>query len=99
MLYRLVIAIVLIPGFAIAQSLDAVLNDIEKNNLALKANVQYWNAKSIEFKTGLTPYDPTVEFDYMIGTPAGAGNQRDFAATQRFDFPTAYIQKRQLANR
>lgn len=99
MLYRLVIATILIPGFATAQNLDAVLTDIERNNLGLKANAQYWNAKNIEFKTGLTPYDPTVEFDYMIGTPVGAGNQRDFVATQRFDFPTTYIQKRQLANR
>src|SRR5690606_19279545 len=47
---------------------------------------------------GLTLYNPQVDFDYLNGSPAGAGNQADFAVTQSFDFPTAYRKKKQLAD-
>jgi outer membrane protein TolC len=94
---RIVVAAILYVNASSAQSIDSVLSSVEHNNLLLKANAQYWKSKNLEYRTGLTPYDPTVEFDYMYGSPVGAGNQRDFAVTQRFDFPTAYIKKRQLS--
>ncbi|MDX2046395.1 MAG: TolC family protein [Chitinophagaceae bacterium] len=76
---------------------DSVLSQVERNNRSIQSNKKYWQAKQAEFKTGLTPYDPTVEYDYMWGTPVGAGNQRDFVITQRFDFPTAYKRKKDLS--
>jgi cobalt-zinc-cadmium efflux system outer membrane protein len=82
-----------------AQSmLDSVLGAIASNNMSTQANTLYWEAKKLEFKSGLTPKDPTVEYDYLNGSPAGAGNQTDFLVTQSFDFPTAYGKKTQLAN-
>lgn len=78
-------------------SLDTVLKQVEINNKSINSNKKYWSAKQLEFKTGLTPYDPFVEYDYMYGTPAGAGNQRDFSITQRLDFPTAYKRKKELS--
>ena len=41
--------------------------------------------------------NPTLEYDYLKGSPADAGNQNDFTLNQSFDFPTSYIKKRQLA--
>ena len=78
-------------------SVDSVLNAVQVNNKAIQSNQKYWEARKAEAKTGLTPYDPQVEYDYLFGSPAGAGNQRDFSITQRLDFPTAYKQKKNLS--
>lgn len=81
-----------------AQSnIDTVLSFISKNNKTILANTQYWEAQKLGYKTGLTPYNPTVNYDYMSGSPAIAGNQTNFTITQSFDFPTAYIKKKQLS--
>jgi cobalt-zinc-cadmium efflux system outer membrane protein len=83
---------------SIAQrDIDSVLSQVERNNRSLQANMKYWEAKQAGYKTGLTPYDPQVDYDYMIGSPAIAGNQRDFAITQRLDFPTVYKRKKDLS--
>jgi cobalt-zinc-cadmium efflux system outer membrane protein len=88
----------LITVFAIAQnSDDTILNSIKANNKAILSNKKYWEARKTEFKTGLTLYDPQVEYDYLFGSPAGAGNQKDFSVTQRFDFPSAYKRKKELS--
>lgn len=82
----------------IAQSdVDSVVKQVERNNKSIQSNKKYWDAKRTEYKTGLTPYDPQVEYDYMWGSPVGAGNQRDFSITQRLDFPTAYKRKKELS--
>jgi outer membrane protein TolC len=77
--------------------IDSLLKTIEANNKSIKSSAKYWQAKGEEFKSGLTPYDPQVDYDYMYGSPIGAGNQRDFAITQRFDFPTVYRRKKFLS--
>jgi len=79
-------------------SLEKTLAEISKNNKTILANVQYWEVKKMEYKTGLTPYNPKVDYDYLSGSPAGAGNQTDFAITQAFDFPTSYAKKKKLSN-
>ncbi|HCL06541.1 MAG TPA: transporter [Chitinophagaceae bacterium] len=76
-----------------------VLTQVEKNNKSIQTNKHYWASKQAELKTGLTPYDPVVEYDYLYGSPVGAGNQRDLVITQRFDFPTVYKRKRELSDR
>jgi outer membrane protein, heavy metal efflux system len=92
-------AFTLIASNVIAQTqMSSVLHSVETNNKSIQSNKKYWEARRQEFKTGLTPYDPQVEFDYLLGTPAGAGNQRDFAVTQRLDFPTTYKRKRELSS-
>ncbi len=82
----------------IAQNdIDSLVKQVERNNKSIQSNKKYWEAKQAEFKTGLTPYDPQVEYDYLFGSPAGAGNQKDFSITQRFDFPTVYKRKKELS--
>lgn len=83
-----------------AQSnIDTVLTNIAKNNKTILANKQYWEAQKVQFKTGLTPYNPAVNYDFMFGSPSTAGDQTDFTLTQAIDFPTAYFKKKQLAAR
>lgn len=79
-------------------TIDSVLVNIGKNNKTIVANTKYWDAKKLEYQTGLTPYNPKVDYDYLIGTPSNAGNQTEFAITQTFDFPTVYSKKRKLSN-
>lgn len=97
--YKLLICFVLLSLTTVsAQStIDKALIEIAKNNKTIQANTQYWNAQKIQYKTGNTLYNPTVEYDYLKGTPANAGNQTDIVVTQSFDFPTAYGKKNQLA--
>ena len=78
--------------------IDSVLRSVEANNKSIQSNKKYWEARKAEFKTGLTPYDPQVEYDYLFGSPAGAGNQKDFSVTQRLDFPSAYKRKKDLSS-
>ncbi len=87
----------IIQGFA-QSDVIRVLKEVEANNKSIQSNKKYWEARRTEFKTGLTPYDPQVEYDYLFGSPVGAGNQRDFSVTQRLDFPTTYKRKRELSN-
>ena len=79
-------------------TIDSVLVNITKNNKTIIANTKYWEVKTLEYQTGLNPYNPKVDYDYLIGTPSNAGNQTDFAVTQFFDFPTVYVRKKQLSN-
>lgn len=82
----------------IAQSgVDKALKEVEANNKSIQSNSKYWGARRAAFKTGLTPYDPQVEYDYLFGSPVGAGNQRDFSITQRMDFPTTYKRRKELS--
>lgn len=82
-----------------AQStVDNVLASIAKNNKSLKANEQFWEAKKLEYKTGNSLYNPSVEYDYLMGTPDEVGNQTEIEVVQAFDFPTSYVKKNQLAN-
>lgn len=82
-----------------AQStIDSVLSNIANNNKSILTNVQYWEAKKLEYKTGLTPYNPKIDYDYLNGSPSTAGNQTDFVVNQSFDFITAYRKKKQLSN-
>ena len=72
-----------------AQStIDQVLVQIGMNNKTIQATTQYYEAAKIQFKTGNTPSNPFVEYDYLSGSPANAGNQHDFLIKQQVDFPT-----------
>lgn len=101
MMYRIALAFLLAlaagAGASAQPGLEALLAQVAQRNPAFLAHQQYLEAQKLSFRTGLAPANPLVEFDYLKGRPEGAGNQRDFAVTQSFDFPTAYRKKRQLA--
>lgn len=79
-------------------SVDGVLTSIARNNKQLAAGTQLLEAQRLQYKTGLTPANPTAEYDYLFGNPANMGNQTDVMVTQSFDFPTVYRKKGQLAD-
>jgi cobalt-zinc-cadmium efflux system outer membrane protein len=90
--------------FAITNSkaqnnIDNLLANIAKNNKAIIATQQYWEAKKLLYKTGINPSNPKIEYEYMAGPVSAGGNQTDISAIQSFDFPTAYIKKNQVSNR
>lgn len=78
-------------------NIENVLAAIEKNNKTLVSQRQYWEAKKLEYKTGLTLPNPTVQGQYLLGSPATAGKQTDFFAVQPFDFPSVYKKRKALA--
>ena len=60
-----------------AQSnIDSILDRIQSTNMEIGSNTKYWDAKGLEYKTGLTPMNPFIEYDYLFGSPAGLGNQK-----------------------
>ncbi len=79
-------------------NVDAVLENISKNNKTLIAERQYREALSLQYRTGLTLNNPSLNYEYLTGTPASAGDQNEFTATQSFDFPTAYSKKKQVSD-
>jgi len=88
-----------LTGVSAQTSVDDVLSSIAKSNKSILANKQYWEARKLGYKTGLTPDNPSAEVDYLVGNPATAGNQTELLVTQSFDFPTAYGKKKQVSNR
>ena len=84
---------------ATAQSgYDAVLQQIETNNTTLAALRQQTEADKLGNRTGLTPDNPEVEFNYLWGSPALIGNRYDISVKQTFDFPTVYARRTKIAN-
>lgn len=75
-----------------------VFTEVEKNNTTLSAYRKSIDAEKIGNKTGLTPPNPEVEFNYLWGTPSAIGNRTDFSIKQSFDFPTAYFYKSQISD-
>ncbi|WP_316747049.1 TolC family protein [Pedobacter gandavensis] len=92
--------LLLILGFnyAEAQNLDSVLNLTRAKNRTLKVHQTETEASKMAFRTGLNPENPTAEYEILFGTPATAGNQQDFAITQRFEFPSSYTYRKQASN-
>jgi cobalt-zinc-cadmium efflux system outer membrane protein len=95
----ILISTLLIFAFGVnAQSeLDSLLLEVSCNNKSIRAYKQLLVAKKINFKTGLSLNNPTLEYDYMRGAPGSAGNQTDITAVQNFDFPSVYLRKNQLS--
>ncbi|MEZ5031118.1 MAG: TolC family protein [Saprospiraceae bacterium] len=78
-------------------SLESVLRSVEQQNKSLIATQQFWESRKLEYTTGLTLPNPTIQGQYLFGSPAVAGDQTDLFIVQSFDFPTVYKQRRDLA--
>ncbi len=78
-------------------SLDTVLAVVVRNNPGLRAVRQFWEAENLRNQIGLSLPNPTIQGEYLFGSPETAGNQIDFSALQAFDLPVAYRKRRELA--
>ncbi|RCR67466.1 TolC family protein [Larkinella punicea] len=81
------------PGTTLAQ----VLQSVEQTNKTLLAERQYGAARKVEYRTGLNPDNPFVEYDRLPGRPETAGIQQEISLTQALDFPTVYARRRAVA--
>jgi outer membrane protein, heavy metal efflux system len=100
-LLRIIVTVLLAlaSGATWAQTgVDVVLQSIAANNKTLQTERQYWEARKIEYRTGLAPENPFVEYDRLPGRPEGAGIQQEFSVTQAFDFPTAYAKRKRVSS-
>ncbi len=79
-------------------SIENVLDQIEKNNTSLKALRSKIEAKKIGNKTGTYLQNPEVEFHYLWSNPTTIGNRTDITITQGFDFPTAYKHRNNVSD-
>lgn len=90
--------LLLTAQIATAQAIIPILTEIETNNLQLKAIRQQADAEKSEARTGTSPQDPTVEVNYLWGSPKAVENNRlDINVSQEFDFPTAYYYRKKMA--
>lgn len=98
---NIIITIISIVSFNISISaqntIDSVINEIERNNTTLSALRQKAEANKLGNKTGIYMQNPEVEFNYLWGD-AITGNRTDFSIKQAFDFPIAYKYKNQISN-
>jgi len=78
-------------------SIDSVLAQISRNNKTIQASNQLMEAEKLEHRTKLRPDNPSLEYDYLEGSPVNVGAQHEFTAAQSFEFPTSYIKKSQLS--
>jgi len=99
---KIIIALISIISLNISlfaqNSIEYVLNEIEKNNTTLLAFKQSVEANTLGNKTGIYLQNPEIEFNYLWGNPSEFGNRTDFSIKQSFDFPTAYGYKSQISD-
>lgn len=93
----LFLSLLLSTAWSQTTTIDQVLQQIRTNNKRLAAEAGTLEALKLRERTGLSLPDPTVDLDYMSGTPAIAGTQQDLTVAQAFDFPTAYGARRKVA--
>lgn len=79
-------------------TIDKILNQVEKNNTTLSALRKSVDAEKIGNKTGIYLSNPEVEFAYLWGSPTLIGNQTNISIKQSFDFPTAYKFKNKISD-
>ena len=95
---RLIAVLALTGPVAAQQPIDAVLQQIERNNTTLEALRKQTEADKLQNKTGITLPDPEVSFDYLWGDPSAIGNRKDFGVSQSFDIATIAGSRRRVAD-
>lgn len=96
-----IIAVLLSMAFSASAQDDpnSALQAIRKNNKTIAAARKHLEARKLGNRTGISPDNPDLSADYLIGRPVSGGNQLDFSLSQRFDFPGSYRKMGELADR
>jgi outer membrane protein, heavy metal efflux system len=95
---RALLPVLLLAGLAaMAQTESEILAEIETNNTTLRALRQEIEARRLGNRTGIFLPDPEAQFNYLWGDPSLLGNRVNIAVTQSFDFPSAYVHRRQIS--
>lgn len=78
-------------------SIEKVLEEIEKNSSTLSALREHLEADKLANRTDIFLSNPELEFGYAWGSPSEIGSKTDFSVSQSFDFPTAYGHRNKLS--
>lgn len=93
----LIIGLLSVPGIYAQDTIEKILNSIETHNKELQASRQLTRADKLAARTGNSLPDPSVTYEYLIGSPEELGKTGELTVSQSFDFPTVYINKNKLA--
>lgn len=94
---NLITLVLCIPVWVQAQSINDVLQSIERNNKELLSQEQLSKAQKMENRTENNLPDPTVSYSSFYRNGSGIGHGTELVATQGFDFPTQYITRNRQA--
>jgi outer membrane protein TolC len=79
-------------------SIDYIVEQVEKNNSTLAAYKLDNQANKTGNKTGILPSNPSLGLNILKGDPSSLGRRTDFSISQSFEFPTVYMYQNQIAN-
>ena len=95
-IFIIILSIFGFPVFSQSPFSD-LIDSVKVNNPELKLARENLSMLKTEFKTGITPSDPAVEYGYFPGNKPDIGIKEVFGVTQEFDFPVVYIHKKNIA--
>lgn len=78
-----------------SQTIEEILQQIERNNKELQAQAQATQAAKLEVQTRNNLEDPTVEYSPFYTRGITGMSSSELVVTQGFDFPTLYGVRRQ----
>ncbi len=91
LIYILLILLLAYP--ASSQTLDSLINNVERNNLQLKAMQKWLDVERTRARTGIYPDNPEATYIYLWGNSEAFGNQQEFEFIQSFKMPGFYNSK------
>jgi outer membrane protein TolC len=94
-----IIAIVFSVNAATAQSIDDAVRVILSNNKLLKAQMEYVNTINLEYKTNNLPPNPSISYTHLLNNADNDLNRTELIVGQKFDFPTTYFIKSDIARK
>lgn len=78
-------------------TISDVLQSVAQNNRSLQANAQLTKALREGAYVGNYLQNPSVQYDYLFGSPSSLGKSGELTVSQAFDFPTVYSNKNKLS--
>ena len=81
----------------IPNTIQEILNSIDRNNSEIKTQQQQTNAMKFENSSQNNMSDPTVNYSSFYSNSSEGGHGTELVATQGFDFPTQYIARNRRA--
>ena len=76
-----------------SQTLDGLINSVERNNFQLIAMQKWLEAERAKARTGIYPDNPEASYIYLWGNSEAFGNQQEFEFIQSFKMPGYYSSK------
>lgn len=76
--------------YAQSATIESILQQVEQNNIELKALAEYAESKRLELKSGNNLPDPQFGAFYLPFGEHSSSDYTEFQITQAFEFPTVY---------